>query len=171
MSTDAQGASVFFVFTGTSVELFGSNRPNHGFYQISVDSKPWPPTDGKGPEPGIFRKALFTSKILPNTAHTISLTNANGGAAVDLDYVRFLLHRSSADVANPSTSGCRSLGRRLWVAKMKNSSSTPSKTLIRRSSTTLRLPGRRQTNQVHFLEHPASTSMSLPRLYHHHKGF
>ena len=88
MQTDGTTTSnFFFVFSGTNVNIFGSKRPNYGFYQITVDQKQYDPRNAAADAPGVFQTALFESISLPNVQHTVQLNNANAGALVDVDFV------------------------------------------------------------------------------------
>lgn len=88
MRTDGTATSnVFFVFTGTKVEIFGAKRSNYGFFQITVDQKQYSPVTAKADAPGIFQTALFSSIPLSNVQHTVQLNNANPGMPVDVDFV------------------------------------------------------------------------------------
>ena len=87
MYTSTGDASVFFLFSGTSVNIYGGKRPRNGFYQIAVDTKVYTPVNGQNGEPGLFQTSLFSSIPLSNAPHTVQLKNANAGSVVDLDYV------------------------------------------------------------------------------------
>ncbi|KAJ7262203.1 hypothetical protein B0H12DRAFT_1013107 [Mycena haematopus] len=85
-STDGQTAS--FTFNGTGFSIFGSRRPNHGFYQITVDGDAFPPENGSASSPGQFQVPLFTSPPLNQTLHVVTLTN-QGNSFVDIDFITF----------------------------------------------------------------------------------
>ncbi|KAJ7132777.1 hypothetical protein C8R43DRAFT_1023299 [Mycena crocata] len=84
--TQVDGASASFVYNGTSFEIFGSKRVNHGFYQITVDGNAFSPNTGQAPDPGQFQVPLFSSPPLPQGTHTVTITN-QGTSFVDIDFI------------------------------------------------------------------------------------
>ena len=57
-------------FYGTSVQLYGAKRLNHGAYQISVDPIVYPAVNESVPDPGIFQTPLFFTIELASGYHT-----------------------------------------------------------------------------------------------------
>ncbi|KAK7057218.1 hypothetical protein R3P38DRAFT_2840008 [Favolaschia claudopus] len=84
-STDGETAS--FAFNGTSFQIFGSKRANHGFYQVTVDGTSVSDS-GTAPEPGLFQVPLFSSPPLEQKLHVVTLTN-QGNSFIDIDFVTF----------------------------------------------------------------------------------
>ncbi|KAF9462271.1 hypothetical protein BDZ94DRAFT_1166100 [Collybia nuda] len=84
--TNTSGASATFIFNGTSVEIFGSKRGNHGLYQVKIDDTYYPPISGNATEPGEFQKSLFFANDLSLGLHHLTLTNQEN-AFVDLDFI------------------------------------------------------------------------------------
>ncbi|KAJ3502298.1 hypothetical protein NMY22_g18632 [Coprinellus aureogranulatus] len=98
MQTDGTATSnVFFVFSGTNVNIFGAKRPNYGFYQITVDQKQYDPRNARADAPGNFQTELFASIPLSNVQHTVTLNNANPGLPVDVDFVTWTTPVGKAD--------------------------------------------------------------------------
>ncbi|KAF9522649.1 hypothetical protein CPB83DRAFT_887409 [Crepidotus variabilis] len=87
MVTNASQASVSFSFYGTGVQLFGSKRQGHGFYQISIDSLVYPQVNGGvNDTQGQFNVQLFSTVALAAGYHTVKMTNLGTGD-LDLDYL------------------------------------------------------------------------------------
>ncbi|KAF8971160.1 hypothetical protein BDZ97DRAFT_1753486 [Flammula alnicola] len=87
MVTQVDRADVSFTFYGTGVQLYGAKRPNHGPYQISIDSFVYPQVNGSDPDdPGTFQTALFSTVALNNGYHTVRMTNL-GTAFLDIDFI------------------------------------------------------------------------------------
>ncbi|KAJ7038052.1 hypothetical protein C8F04DRAFT_1091194 [Mycena alexandri] len=84
--SSSHGSSATFVFNGTQVFIFGAKRNNHGLYSITLDSVRtiW---NGYSATP-IF-STLFTSDVLNQGLHTITLTNEADPASpyLDLDFI------------------------------------------------------------------------------------
>lgn len=77
--------SVTFNFNGTTVWIYGANRPNHGSYTVEVDGATYPAYDGAGNN--LFQQPLFNTS-LSQAMHTVKLTNtASGSLYVDIDMV------------------------------------------------------------------------------------
>lgn len=87
MRTNVDGATVFFVFYGINVQIYGAYRSTHGFYQIGIDTKLYPPINGQT-TPDSFQKTLFATVALQNGAHTVKMTN-EGKTFTDLDFITF----------------------------------------------------------------------------------
>lgn len=87
MRTNVDGATVFFVFYGVNVQIYGALRSTHGFYQIGIDTKLYPPVNGQT-TPDSFQKTLFATVALQNGAHTVKMTN-QGKTFTDLDFITF----------------------------------------------------------------------------------
>jgi len=85
MRTNVDGATVFFVFYGANVQIYGAYRSTHGFYQIGIDTKLYSPVNGQT-TPDSFQKTLFATVALKNGAHTVKMTN-QGKTFTDLDFV------------------------------------------------------------------------------------
>jgi hypothetical protein len=88
MVSDASGAKASFTFNGTSVQIFGAKRANHGGYQITLDGATNPPENGTA-SPNIFQTSLFSADSLEQKLHTVTLTNAGtpGHVFTDIDFV------------------------------------------------------------------------------------
>lgn len=146
MYTTTGDASVFFVFSGTNVNLFGGKRPQNGFYQIAVDTKVYTPVNGQSDEPGLFQTSLFSSIPLSDASHTVQLKNANAGSKLDLDYVSANLAGRIAEGARSDWEWVflryRSLGRRELGRITKNSSRILLTTTTHLSHTSLQMLGR-----------------------------
>ncbi|KAF9526502.1 hypothetical protein CPB83DRAFT_857626 [Crepidotus variabilis] len=85
--TNVSQASASFSFYGTGVQVFGSKRPSHGFYQISIDAIVYPQVNGGvNDTQGQFNAQLFSTVALAPGYHTVKMTNL-GTANLDLDYV------------------------------------------------------------------------------------
>ncbi|KDR75003.1 hypothetical protein GALMADRAFT_226651 [Galerina marginata CBS 339.88] len=87
MVTQNLRADVSFSFYGTGVQIYGAKRPNHGYYQISIDSTVYPQVNGAvTDDPGTFQTALFSAVALKNGYHTVRMTNL-GTAFLDIDFL------------------------------------------------------------------------------------
>ena len=80
-----------FYFYGSSLQLSGAKRLNHGAYQISIDSVVYPAVNGSVPDPGIFQTPLFSIIELDSGYHTVRMTNLES-RYLDLDFVCCLNH-------------------------------------------------------------------------------
>lgn len=85
MVTNGTEAEVSFTFYGTGVQLWGAKRPNHGYYQISIDSWVYPQVNGATNDTQ-FQISLFSSIALQYNYHTVKMKNV-GRAFLDLDTV------------------------------------------------------------------------------------
>jgi len=83
--TQTQGGVASFTFNGTGVNIFGSKRANHGFYQIAMDGAGLSPVSGQA-TPDQFQVSLFNTSALPMGQHTVTLTN-QGSSFVDIDFI------------------------------------------------------------------------------------
>ncbi|KAF7315702.1 Rho-GAP domain-containing protein [Mycena indigotica] len=84
--TQKDGGTASFTFNGTAVTIFGSQRANHGFYQVTIDGNTFPPISGKAADPGHFQVPLFESPVLSQGQHSVTFTN-QGSTFVDIDFV------------------------------------------------------------------------------------
>ncbi|KAJ7218090.1 hypothetical protein GGX14DRAFT_599650 [Mycena pura] len=84
--TQTNSGTASFIFNGTSFMIFGAKRGNHGFYEVSVDGQVFPPENGQSADPGLFQVPLFTSPLLSQGLHTVTLTN-QGSTFVDIDFI------------------------------------------------------------------------------------
>jgi hypothetical protein len=75
-----------FYFYGSSLQLYGAKRLNHGAYQISIDSVVYPAVNGSVPDPGTFQTPLFSTTDLTTGYHTVKMTNLES-RYLDLDFV------------------------------------------------------------------------------------
>jgi hypothetical protein len=130
--TNSTGASATFTFNGTSVEIFGSKRANHGLYQVKVDDTEYPPISGNATEPGEFQQALFSVNDLSFGLHQVTLTNQEN-AFVDIDFVRVVISKPELTVEIDVTCQCRSPGKHQLDQMANNSTLTLSKTQTLRS--------------------------------------
>lgn len=87
MVTNVTNARASFDFYGNGLELFGAKRPNHGLYQISIDSNVYPKVSGNSTDAvGAFQTSLFLTSALKLGYHTVTITNVDV-LNVDLDFV------------------------------------------------------------------------------------
>lgn len=87
MVTQTNKANASFTFFGTGVQVFGSKRPNHGLFQITIDSLVYPAVSGLNPTPpGTFQFPLFSTVALQPGYHTVTITNTEA-KFLDVDYV------------------------------------------------------------------------------------
>ena len=87
MVTQAVNASVSFTFFGSGLQLYGAERPNHGLYQVTIDSRVYPPVDGSvsaGQE--AFQTQLFQTVALKSGFHKLTVVNL-GATQFDVDFV------------------------------------------------------------------------------------
>jgi hypothetical protein len=87
MVTQVDNASFSFSFFGSALQLFGAERPNHGLYQITIDSRVYPPVNGSlsaGNE--AFQTSLFQTAALESGFHKLTVVNL-GTAQLDVDFV------------------------------------------------------------------------------------
>lgn len=88
MVTNTSGASATFSFYGTGVQLFGSKRPTHGNFQITIDAITYPPVNGNDTgSSNQFQQPLFQTVALAPNYHTVKMVNL-GTEDLDLDFVR-----------------------------------------------------------------------------------
>ncbi len=124
MVTNGTQADVTFTFYGTGVQVWGAKRPNHGYYQISIDSLVYPQVNGATNDTQ-FQISLFSSIALRDSYHSIQMENV-GRAFLDLDTVsvEFLHHdivqlyyMHHGIISNILTDPLliRYHGKRLWV--------------------------------------------------------
>lgn len=90
MVTQVVNASVSFTFFGSGLQLYGANRPTHGSYQVTIDSRIYPPVDG-GVSAGheVFQAPLFQTAALKTGFHKLTVVNL-GSLEFDLDFVCLL---------------------------------------------------------------------------------
>ncbi|TFK50525.1 hypothetical protein OE88DRAFT_264911 [Heliocybe sulcata] len=89
-TTDAASAS--FTFNGTSVTLYGANRPNHGFYNITLDGASQGSFNGSTNNSIGVWGPLYSSGELEEGSHTVIVSNdpVDGNHNwLDLDYITF----------------------------------------------------------------------------------
>ncbi|KAG5643448.1 hypothetical protein DXG03_000921 [Asterophora parasitica] len=87
MATQTPNASASFTFNGTSVQIFGAKRGNHGPYSVLVDNTTYPTADGAAPDPGEFQQSLFAIDGLKMGRHEVTIVN-QGNTFLDVDFVR-----------------------------------------------------------------------------------
>ena len=90
MVTQVVNASVSFTFFGSALQLYGAKRPNYGLYQVTIDSRVYPPVNGSvstGQE--AFQTSLFQTAALKSGFHKLTVVNL-GSTAFDLDFVCLL---------------------------------------------------------------------------------
>ena len=88
--TQVANASVSFTFFGSALQLYGAERANHGLYQITIDSRVYPPVNGNtngGQE--VFQTPLFQTAALKSGFHKLTVVNL-GTTLFDLDFVCLL---------------------------------------------------------------------------------
>lgn len=75
-----------FNFNGTSIWIYGANRPNHGSYTVQVDGSTYSGFNGAGNN--LFQQSLFNVSTLNQGMHSVKLTNtASNSLYVDIDMV------------------------------------------------------------------------------------
>ena len=82
------GATAFFSFNGTSIQVFGGTNYDHGNYSVVLDGGLNQIYNGYAPN--LFQNStLYLATNLTQTQHTISITNLGGpnGNALDLDWI------------------------------------------------------------------------------------
>ncbi|KAB5593173.1 hypothetical protein CTheo_3403 [Ceratobasidium theobromae] len=95
-TTQLGGATATVRFMGTEVRIFGAKRPDHGFYNVSIDGGTPEQYDGYAPvqpdgKDGLFQVMLFERTGMEDAEHTLVLTNVVNGnrSVVDIDFIRF----------------------------------------------------------------------------------
>jgi hypothetical protein len=84
-ATINRGAKASIVFNGTSVQLFGATKSDHGKYSVSLDGVPAGSFDGRRTT-DMFQQPLYSALTLPMGLHTVILTSEEQGPSLDLDY-------------------------------------------------------------------------------------
>ena len=86
MVTQAVNASFSFTFFGSALQLYGAERPNHGLYQVTIDSRVYPPVDGsKSAGQEAFQTQL--QSVAPGSGfHKLTVVNL-GATQFDVDFV------------------------------------------------------------------------------------
>jgi hypothetical protein len=84
-ATNTRGAKASIIFNGTSVQLFGATKSDHGKYSVSLDGASPSPFDGKR-DTDMFQQPLYSALTLPMGLHTVVLTSEEQGPSLDLDY-------------------------------------------------------------------------------------
>ncbi|KAN0091020.1 hypothetical protein V8E55_004586 [Tylopilus felleus] len=75
-----------FNFNGTSIWIYGANRPNHGSYTVQVDGSTYSGFNGAGNN--LFQQSLFNVSTLNQGMHSVKLTNtASNSLYVDIDMI------------------------------------------------------------------------------------
>jgi len=110
MVTNVTKAQAVFSFYGTGVQIFGSKRRNHGYYQITIDTVVYPPANGVSPDTDSFQTPLFTTVALANAYHNVKMQNLGTGN-LDLDFVRAAMICSGT---NADDMLLRLLGKHRW---------------------------------------------------------
>ncbi|KZT18748.1 hypothetical protein NEOLEDRAFT_1152426 [Neolentinus lepideus HHB14362 ss-1] len=88
--TSTYSASASFTFNGTSVTLYGANRYNHGFYNITLDGTFQGSFNCSTDDPNGVWGPLYWSGELEEGSHTVVFINAPvppNNIWLDLDYV------------------------------------------------------------------------------------
>lgn len=87
MVTQVVNASVSFTFFGSGLQLYGAERPTHGLYQVTIDSRTYSPANGDvsaGRE--VFQAPLFQTAALKTGFHKLTVVNL-GNSEFDLDFL------------------------------------------------------------------------------------
>jgi hypothetical protein len=84
--TNARDAKATITFTGTSVQVFGAKRDDHGKYSVTLDGTLAGSYDGRSAL-DMFKQPLYTALSLPMGLHTVVVTNLEEGQYLDIDYV------------------------------------------------------------------------------------
>lgn len=87
MVTQVANASISFSFFGSALQLYGAERPNHGLYQVTIDSRVYAPVNGSvnaGSE--AFQTSLFRTAALASGFHKLTVVNL-GTTQFDVDFV------------------------------------------------------------------------------------
>ncbi|KAF8971163.1 hypothetical protein BDZ97DRAFT_1651486 [Flammula alnicola] len=89
--TQTVGATLSFKFYGTSIQIAGAKRSNHGNYQIQLDGGSVSTFNGES-DTAVFNQTLYSSSVTLGS-HQLTVTNAGGSSTansfLDLDYVAF----------------------------------------------------------------------------------
>ena len=93
MVTKQPSETASFTFNGTSIEIFGAKRGNHGFYQVNVDSTLYPTGNGHADDPGLFQTSLFAATNLSQGLHHVTVSN-QGSTYFDIDFVSIVVWMS-----------------------------------------------------------------------------
>ncbi|KAF9462288.1 hypothetical protein BDZ94DRAFT_1298624 [Collybia nuda] len=84
MLTNSKNETASFVFNGTSIEVYGAKRSNHGFFQVQLDDQLFS-NDGKA-DPDVFQRVLFSAHNLTQGLHTFTITNQDE-LFLDIDFI------------------------------------------------------------------------------------
>lgn len=88
MSTQTRGATASFTFNGTSIEVKGAKRNNHGNYTVELDGNIVAQSNGFS-DPPQFQVDLFARHNLSEALHTVVLRNSGlEDEFLDIDCVR-----------------------------------------------------------------------------------
>ncbi|PPQ63737.1 hypothetical protein CVT24_004246 [Panaeolus cyanescens] len=82
--SNTTGATMTLRFFGNNVGIYGSKRPDHGLFNVTIDGNTYPTLNGSSPSP-LFNQTLFNT-TLDNGPHTMVLTNI-GNTTLDVDYL------------------------------------------------------------------------------------
>ncbi|WVW85844.1 hypothetical protein I302_107882 [Kwoniella bestiolae CBS 10118] len=91
-STTNDGDTAVIVFVGTDIQVFGANRPNHGFLSGLIDGGEKQYMNGTARDPELYQEILFEAHGLENKTHTVVMTNepfydtSGGGIWLDIDF-------------------------------------------------------------------------------------
>ncbi|KAK0476653.1 hypothetical protein IW261DRAFT_1489438 [Armillaria novae-zelandiae] len=98
MVTNVTGASATFRFNGTSVNVYGAKRSNHGSYQVTLDGRTSPAETGFN-DTGIYQTLLFSSITLEQSFHELIVTNegADDRPFLDIDFITWQISIGSVD--------------------------------------------------------------------------
>ncbi|KAG8703554.1 hypothetical protein FRC11_010639 [Ceratobasidium sp. 423] len=99
-SSRIPGSKATIRFNGTAIYIYGSKRPNYGYYTVAVDNGTPRNFDAYGePQAGVMaQQLLFGQTGLEDTLHEVVFTNVegnNGRMAIDIDYVTWTVGGNS----------------------------------------------------------------------------
>ncbi|KAJ6607004.1 hypothetical protein B0H10DRAFT_2073432 [Mycena sp. CBHHK59/15] len=95
--TETQDASATLEFHGTNVTVYASKNDNHGNFTISLDGNDYT-INGFAEWPGIYKIPIFSSPILKQGSHILTITNSNW-TFLDIDWITW-----SSEVGPPGNS-------------------------------------------------------------------
>ena len=90
------GDTCTFTFTGTGCDLIGIARNDHGTFTVSIDGGPVVSSTGYNPSStSINQQVLYSTPPLPNTQHTMVITNTGSGPTYILEIDAFIVYSST----------------------------------------------------------------------------
>ncbi|KAF8315823.1 hypothetical protein DL93DRAFT_2096495 [Clavulina sp. PMI_390] len=102
------GATATFSFNGTGVWVYGAHRPNHGWYNVTLDDQPEQPYFGQGANS--FQQLLYSSYGLDDGPHTLSIYNTGPGTDNDTSLVWFDIDWITYETSLPAPASTSTFG-------------------------------------------------------------